>query len=193
MWDIIRLPCWDVYVNICLEDKDEIIWSMKIIRFLKTYLCLSGPLLESICIWAWMGSDCELGWSDFMVLGAPVGYTLEESIGVFIGLSLGNPFGTLEISFTGVSPGKMGDLMIDTKEVSLVVLSMGIPIVSLLKFQNCGDVMPGTLLGDPLGLWFGSEAVRYWCSCRRLTDFSEDTCGRGGYFLHPFLWSCYHI
>ena len=120
-----------------------------------------------------------------MVLGAPVGYTLEESIGVFIGLSLGNPFGTLEISFTGVSPGKMGDLMIDTKEVSLVVLSMGIPIVSLLKFQNCGDVMPGTLLGDPLGLWFGSEAVRYWCSCRRLTDFSEDTCGRGGISCIP--------
>ena len=38
----------------------------------------------------------ELGWSVGMVLGAPVGSPLEDSIIVFLGLELGNYFGTWE-------------------------------------------------------------------------------------------------
>ena len=53
--------------------------------------------------------------------------------------------------------------MIDTIEV-FFGLSLGLPFGPPLEYPNYGAVLPGTLLVYPLGLWFGSEAVRRWCS-----------------------------
>ena len=53
--------------------------------------------------------------------------------------------------------------MVFTGGISLVGLSLGIPLVPPLEYPNPVVVMHGTLIGMPLGMWFGSEAVRYWC------------------------------
>ena len=36
----------------------------------------------------------------------------------------------------------------------------------------------GMLLGAPLGLWFGSEVVKYWCSCHHLVDLFKAIYGK---------------
>ena len=51
--------------------------------------------------------------------------------------------------------------MVFTGGISLVGLSLGIPLVPPLEYPNPGVVMHGTLMGMPLGMWFRSEAVRY--------------------------------
>ena len=65
--------------------------------------------------------------------------------------------------------------MIGTREGYLVGLSLGISLVSSLESPNPGADLPGTLLGTPLGLWFGSEAVKRLCCWRHLMDYHEDT------------------
>ena len=85
-----------------------------------------------------------------------------------IGLELDNSFGTWEVYLVGVSLVALTGMIIGTGEVSLVGLSLGIPLGCLLESPNPGSDMPDTLLGAPLGLWFGSEAVRFLFSCHRL-------------------------
>ena len=112
-------------------------------------------------------SRSEIGWAlrfelEFtvgMVIGAPVGYPIEYSIIMLLELALGNYFGTWERSLVGVSLDTLTGLMIGTGEVSLVGLSLGLPLGSLLESPNNGAYMPGTLLGVPLGLWFGYVVV----------------------------------
>ena len=57
---------------------------------------------------------------------------------------------------------------------------MVITLVSPLESPNNGYVMPVTFLNAPLGLWFGYEVVRCWCSFLRLADWFEATCAWGG-------------
>ena len=83
---------------------------------------------------------------------------------IFLGLSLGNNFDTWGRSLVGVSLGAMVVFMIGTGYGSLVGLSMGLPLGSPPKYPNTGDALPIILLGEPLGLWFESEAARYWCT-----------------------------
>ena len=52
-------------------------------------------------------------------------------------------------------------LMIGTGERSLVDLPLGLPLGSPLESPNTGYDLPDTLLGLPLGLWFGSDVV-WW-------------------------------
>ena len=66
--------------------------------------------------------------------------------------------------------------MVGTGEGCLVGLSQGLTLGYQLEYQNIGSDMTYMLLGAPLGLWFGSEAVRFWCCCRCLTDCQEDAC-----------------
>ena len=94
-----------------------------------------------------------------MVLGEPVGSSLVYSVNMLIGLALGNYFGTWEGSLVEVSLATLTGLMIGTGEVSLVGLSLGLPLGSLIESPNNGAYMPGTLLGVPLGLWFGYVVV----------------------------------
>ena len=94
---------------------------------------------------------------------------------MFIRFALGNSFGTWVGYLVGVSLVKMGGLLIGTGELFLVGLSMVFTLGYLLESPNPGSVLPGTLIETPIGFWFGSEAVRYWCSCRRLTDFRKYT------------------
>lgn len=54
-----------------------------------------------------------------MVLIAPVGSPLVDSIGMFLGLELDNNFGTQEGYLVGLSLGALGGLMIGTGEGSL--------------------------------------------------------------------------
>ena len=65
--------------------------------------------------------------------------------------------------------------MISTREGFLVGLLLVLPLVSPLESANPVAVMPGTLMGDTIGLWFGYEAVRCICCWRRLTDCREAT------------------
>ena len=96
-----------------------------------------------------------------MVLGAPVGYPIEISISLFLGLLFGNSFGTWEVSLVKVSLGALGGLMVGTVEGSLVGLSLVLALGSLIEYPNPRAVLTGTLLGTPLRFWFGSEAIRY--------------------------------
>ena len=73
-------------------------------------------------------------------------------------------------NFFEFSLGTLGGLNIVTGKVYSVVLSLGLPPGYLLEPTNPGAVMPDMLPEAPIGLWFGSEAVRYWCYCCRLTD-----------------------
>ena len=70
----------------------------------------------------------------------------------------------------GVSLGALVGLIIGTGERPLVELPMVITLVSPLESPNNGYVMPVTFLNAPLGLWFGYEVVRCWCSFLRLAD-----------------------
>ena len=108
-----------------------------------------------------------------MVLVDPFGYPLRDSIDMFLGLALFNYFEALEVALVGVLIGAMFVLMIGTGERSLVDSSLGLPIVSPPESPNHGDVLPGTLLGNPLGLCIVSESVSYWCYYRRFVDFHE--------------------
>ena len=76
---------------------------------------------------------------------------------MLLGLEIGTSFGSLVVSFVGVSIGTLIGFMIGSGGVSLVGLSPGIQIGSPLESPNPGAVLPGTMLGAPLGLWFGSE------------------------------------
>ena len=115
MWDILRLPHWHVRVSLFLEDKDEMIRRMNIIRYLCRLTCASWiPCLRK--------SGCEIGWalvfeirfSVDMVLVAPVGSPLGYSIIMLIVLALDNYFGTWEGYLFGVSLVTLADLMIGT-------------------------------------------------------------------------------
>ena len=75
----------------------------------------------------------------------------------------------------GVLLCTMPGLMIGTGEVSLVDLSLGLPLGYPLDSTNPVDELHDTLLGAPLGLWFGSEATRCMCYCFRLMDLHEAT------------------
>ena len=83
--------------------------------------------------------------------------------------------------------------MIGTVEGSLVGLSLGLTRVSPLESKNIEAELPDMLLGAPLGLCFGSEAVGYMCCCHRLMDFHESTCWGSKYFLCPSLYNFYYI
>ena len=71
-----------------------------------------------------------------MILVSTVGYPIEGSIIIFLGLALGNSFGTWEGYFIGVSLGALGVSMIDTGEGYLVGLSLGLPIGTPIEYQN---------------------------------------------------------
>ena len=66
--------------------------------------------------------------------------------------------------------------MIGTLYGSLVGLSRGLPLGSPLESQNSGADLHDTLMGTPIGLWFGSEAVSCLNYYPRLMDFHEATC-----------------
>ena len=82
---------------------------------------------------------------------------------MFLGLALGNSFGTWEGNFAVVSLGPLAGLMIVTGEVSLVGLSLTLPLGTPLESTNPGSELSDTLLGAPLGLRFLSDAVRCMC------------------------------
>ena len=60
---------------------------------------------------------------------------------------------------TGILLGPLDGLMIGTGEAYLVGLSLGITFVSPLDLPNLESELPGTLIGCPLGLCFGSDVV----------------------------------
>ena len=124
-----------------------------------------------------------------MVMVAPVGYPLGYSINMLLGLVLFNSFDTWEGYLVRVSLGTLARLIIVTREGSLVVLSLLISIGFPLESPNPGDELPGTLLGAPIGLWFGSEAVRCLCSCIFLVYNHEDNLwGVGISFVLPYRY-----
>ena len=108
-----------------------------------------------------------------MVLGAHLGYPLEYSIIIFLGLSIWNSFVAWEESLVGVSLGILAGFMIGTGEGYLVGLSLGLPLGYPLDSPNSGAGIPGMLMGVPLGLWFGYEESRCLCSWLHLMDFHE--------------------
>ena len=95
-----------------------------------------------------------------MVLVVNVGSTLGYSINIFLDLELFNSFGTWKVYLVGFLLRTMDGLMIGTGEGSLVGLSLVLPLVYPLESPNTGSELYDTLLGSPLGLWFGSEVAR---------------------------------
>ena len=174
MWDIIRLPRWRVCVDLCLENKDEMVWRIKSIIHICRLTCASGiPCLRTSGYNIGRDLGFERIFSVDMVLGTPVGSPLGYSMNMLLRLALWNYFGTLEVSLVGVSIVTLDGLMIGTGEVSLVGLSLEIPLGSPLESPNPGSGLPGTLLGTPLGLWFGYELVMCLCCRRQLMDFHK--------------------
>ena len=62
---------------------------------------------------------------------------------------------------------------------------MGVTLVYPLESPNPGAGLPDMLLGAPLGLWFGSEAVMCWCFYRCVTYFRKDTWWGVGIYCVP--------
>ena len=93
----------------------------------------------------------------------------------------------------GVSIGTLGGLIIGAGEGYLVRLSLIILLRNLLEYPHPGAVLPVTILGVSLGVWFGSGGVSYWCYFHHLMDYQESTCGGNMHFLHTSLWSSFHI
>ena len=54
-----------------------------------------------------------------------------------------------------------------------VGLFLGLPNGYPVKSPNPIDVLPEMLMGAPIGLWFGSEAVMCWCSIRWLIEWCD--------------------
>ena len=75
MWDILRLPSWNIHVYLCRKDKYEMIGRMNNNRFICRLMCASCIS----CLRAY-GSDLgldlvfEIGLSVGVFLRAPVGY-----------------------------------------------------------------------------------------------------------------------
>ena len=105
---------------------------------------------------------------------------------MLLGLDIFNSFVTWEVYLVGVSLVPLDLLIIVTGEGYLVVLSLVIPLGYLLEYTNPGADLPSTLMGAPLRLWFGSEAVRCLCCFRRLMDFHEANLW-GKYLFRPYL------
>ena len=176
MCDIIRLSHWSVRVSLYLEDEDDMMWRMKIIRYLCRLTCASWltRLRTSRSYLCWT-IVFGLGFSVSIVMGAPAGYPLGCFIKIYICLTLWNSFSTCEGYLVVVSIVSLSGLMIRTIEGYLVGLSLQVPLRSPLESQNPGSEMPGTLLVAPIGLWFFSELFRCLCYCCRLINFCEAT------------------
>ena len=180
MWDIIRITCWLVYKDLCLEDKDEMIWRMIIIKYIWILPCASWlpPLITS-------GSDIlwnlgfELVFSGDMVLVAPIGSPLGYSINILLGLVIENSFDIWEGSLVVVLLVTLAGLVVVTGEGYLVLLLLVLLLGSPFYSPNPGADMHGTLLVSPLVLWFLYEAFRYLCSYRRLMEIHKTTCWGG--------------
>ena len=140
MWVILRLPCRCVHVDICVEDKDDMILRIKIIRYLCRLNFASWiPQLRTYGSELGWYVGFKLGFSVDMVPGAHVVSPLGYSINMLLVLAIENSFGTWE-----------GYLVGD---------SLGLPFISPLDSPNHLADLPGTLLVTPLGLWFGSDVV----------------------------------
>ena len=94
MGNIIRLHCQHTRVDICLEDERKMIWRMSIIVFSCRLTCAYCiPSLRESGSEPGYNMDFALGFSVVMIMGSPVGYPLEDSIIMFLGLALENYFG----------------------------------------------------------------------------------------------------
>ena len=78
---------------------------------------------------------------------------------MFLGSELDNYFGIWELSLVGFQLRTLASLMIGTGERYLVGLSLGLQLRSPLDSPNTGTDLPGTLLGAPIRLWFGSDVL----------------------------------
>ena len=90
---------------------------------------------------------------------------------MFLRLALGNFFCTWKVSLIGDSFGALIGFIIGNGELSLIILSPVHTLVYPLESPNAGDVLSGTLLTVPLGLWFGYKVVRCQCYCFCLMEF----------------------
>ena len=81
------------------------------------------------------------------MLVAPVRSPLGYSTNMFLGLALGNSFGTWEGNFAVVSLGPLSGLIIVTGEVSLIVLSLVIKHISPPQSPNLESVI-GSFVGS---------------------------------------------
>ena len=133
MWDIFRIPRWRVCKDICLEDKDEMIWRMRIIRYIWILPCFSWlPSLIPYGSEREWALGFELGFSVDMVLVAPVGSPLGYSTDIFPGLVIDNYFGTGEVSLGVLSLVTLARWVVETVEgylvILLLVLLLGSPV-----------------------------------------------------------------
>ena len=177
MWDILRTPCWRVCKDLCLEDKDELIWRIRNIRYIWRLTCVSWlpTLITSGSELGW-NLGFELGFSVNMVLVAPVGSPLGYSISILLVLVIDNYSGTWESSLGVFFLHTLAGWVVGTGEGYLVLLSLLLLLGSPFYSPNPGADLSGTLLGSALGYWFGPDAFRYPCSCLCLMDFHKATC-----------------
>ena len=135
-WDIIRLPRRRVCVDLCLEDKYEIIRRMKSIRYIFRLTCASWiPRLRTSGSKLGWDLGFEIGLTVGIVLGAPVGSPLRYYINMLLGLELLNSFGKSEGHLVGISLGPLSGSMIGTGEEYLVGLLLGLQLGSPLEYK----------------------------------------------------------
>ena len=126
-----------------------------------------------------------------MVMVVPVGYPVDDSINIFIGLLIGISFGTWEGSLVKVSLGTISGLMIGTGEGYFVGLSLlpplALPFESQILELFCLAYFWVRLLHCGLDLKRSVIGVPYstsWISAKLLA---------GGLFFYPSLWSSFQI
>ena len=87
MWGIIRLSCWFIRVDPCLDDEENMIQRMKSTRYIFRRTCASWlPIVRT--------SGSELVW----VLGFKIGFP----VGMMLVARVGSPFGHLAITLSHV-------------------------------------------------------------------------------------------
>ena len=91
----------------------------------------------------------ELGFLVNIFLGVPTGYPLGYSINMLLGLTLNNSLGMWEVCLFGFLLRLLYGFIIGTREVSLVLLPLVIPLGS--PFDSPNPVLTGIILDVSIG------------------------------------------
>ena len=109
------------------------IWRIKSIIYIYILTCASFlPFLGASGYDLWRALGFEPVLTVGMLMGAHVGYPLGYSIKILVGLALVNSFGTWELYLVVIPLSTLDGLMIGAVELSLVGLSLGLPLGSPL-------------------------------------------------------------
>ena len=187
MWDILRLPHWIFHVDLCFEDEYNIVLRIHSIGF----LC-------SITRDSWVPRLREYGSEIGFYLGFEIGSSVERFWDHLLGLHLKSQSTQyfawhLEIIFVHMNKPWL-EFHMEHCISWLLLLEKSLWLIyhwdfhldNQLNIQILELCCMKIFFWVHLGLWFQSEAVRYWWSCHRLTYFRRATWKEVNISCFPF-------